>query len=405
MGLTLIIANGSVVNLAEGFCSIDNQASTWNKECQDLWFAVRGAGSDFGVITSFKIRLYPEPTVRTALTVLSIEISNINEAGLAILKYFEAIPQNVSVTFYILDAYFKAYLLVLKFASSKLSAIQLDPLTTFSRKAGTWVHAVVEVSWLADGTEEDTWNTLKSLHTQFQSCKDSIVNSKQKLVDDERPFHGSMVVRPWVRSTGPWTVPSYDVVWGTNHAFGAASITIDKAYALNTLISILNSYNIYLHSHSNQRCSDCVLVLHRVGPGVRFPRNQSVDTSSSFHPARRNAYLWVELDCGHFHRSRSSWPECSSFIDEAQVDLDYVTSNSTNRFHYRNVPSVMTKDWKKMYYGDHHTVRLEKTKCIWDPYGLFSSHQQSLVCKYNLTEKDYDSVNNVSIKQNENSEL
>ena len=59
LGLTMLTSNGSLVRIhsselttgANLTCSRDSSAMT-DGQCEDIWFAVRGAGSSFGLVTS-----------------------------------------------------------------------------------------------------------------------------------------------------------------------------------------------------------------------------------------------------------------------------------------------------------------------------------------------------------------
>ena len=193
------------------------------------------------------------------------------------------------------------------------------------------------------------------------------------------------------------SVPSYDAVWGSNHAYGGASMTVGKDGESGVLQHVLDVFSAYTHGGIDERmetsmrkdggvdvgissstsssssssssssggnngstssdhqlsssrasslntkrsthhvspCSDCVTVIHRVGE--RFRQQQRTNnghspttspssssssptssssslsapfSSSSVNPSLMNATLWIEIDCGHFYRSRHSWPTC-----------------------------------------------------------------------------------------------
>ena len=55
-GATVVLANGSAVD-----CSDTQNA--------DLFWALRGAGSNFGIVTSFVFRTFPAPDMATSFTV------------------------------------------------------------------------------------------------------------------------------------------------------------------------------------------------------------------------------------------------------------------------------------------------------------------------------------------------
>lgn len=92
LGLTAVVANGSVVDLSESKCIIDGVSVAYSEECRDLWFGFRGAGSSFGVVTSLTLKLYRETKMRSALSILSLKIKNVIEAQRFLSEYLDSIP-------------------------------------------------------------------------------------------------------------------------------------------------------------------------------------------------------------------------------------------------------------------------------------------------------------------------
>ena len=224
------------------------------------------------------------------------------------------------------------------------------------------LHFVVEATWV--GGAEEGLGALDQAHTALAAAAAG------------RGVRA--VLRPWLASTGPWSVPSYDAVWGAVHAYAGASVTVGAAGEASALLAVLGVFRAYAvgpdrggasangtaqaaaggqagrrdgeegsadtgpaaaaqcgegggdrqtcstaapdapadiapspptpHRHRHrQPCSDCVTVLHRVGDGLRAHARAS---NGSFNPALASAALWVEIDCGHFHRQRATWPTC-----------------------------------------------------------------------------------------------
>lgn len=221
------------------------------------------------------------------------------------------------------------------------------------------------------------------------------------------PFQNSrgsgLTARAWHASrTYSWAVPSYDLVWGKGHRYAGATLTVPRAHENAALEAFLLAFRGHLESPS---CSDCVAVLHRVGPGLRRAANASLSTSS-FHPGLATAALWLEMDCGLFRDGnpfrhlftalspsssgkqswmQTRWQTCSDFVDSAQLALDGANDNhndndSESSFHYPNVPNLQAgqgvsgKGWEQSYYGSHYP-RLQRIKMELDPSNLFRHHQ------------------------------
>ena len=144
--------------------------------------------------------------------------------------------------------------------------------------------------------------------------------------------------------------------------------------------------------NDSKACSDCVAVLHRVGPGLRQAASRKVHLSS-VNPAVAQAALWVEMDCGVFARHAKRLPSCRAFVDRTQLALERACTEAEAGteagagageegpcFHYPNVPSLASTRWRELYFGGDETeaiLRLERAKQLVDPSNLLS-HAQSL---------------------------
>ena len=73
VGVTVVLADGSVVEASE-------------KENPDLFWAIRGAGSNYGIVASWKLRTFPAPET---LTWFSVKLNWTAETSLAGLEALE----------------------------------------------------------------------------------------------------------------------------------------------------------------------------------------------------------------------------------------------------------------------------------------------------------------------------
>lgn len=356
LAASVVLHNGSVAHVQQNNCTVDNAIVVNNDWCTGLLRTLKGSGgSSIGVVTSLTLKTHPQPRLATYLAVLSINTNTSDASARAILDLFARLPTSVSTTLFGLDAYFKAAVFVLKFSKYKLKLV--SELNAHPRSKSA-VHFILEFSWLKDSN-----TTLRFV----QSICESIVLSDDGIISNA-------IITAWTSTKGElWSVESYNQVWGYGHSYGGASITINKELSLSHLTTAFISYNMHLRQHS---CSDCAIVLHRVTPRIRntdFHR-------TSINPSLASAYLWIEMDCGHFYRSQSSWPQCSAFIAHAQSQFDSLVEVENTTLsgvcHYPNVPNLHTKDWKRMYYGIN-IVNLLESKLTWDPLNVFH-HQQSI---------------------------
>jgi len=408
LGATVITAAGLKVQVSAANCTVtgyDRHRSATSlvissSECDDLWYGMRGAGSHFGIVTSLTIRIYPkkmrhdtDPVTQTqidrapspsvvqpsppaafdidnemkhqshyptaggvlysALSVLTLSVHDPARAAECLYSYLSAVPPQVTLTMYTLDAYFKAYTFVQLFGNDRWSALNYkhwlgDLLFAHSSNKKpskqsraddrghnatdmgsadadsdfVFVHLLLEVSWLSNvnipentDTEEytscdsfpsaprDKWSFSSRgreqgihAHPVFRLLQDIHRNGNNESSGCLRCTSDTGVkFRPWISSPDTWAVESYDVVWGTGHAYAGASIAVDKGQSVKVLTELLREYqdmvapdrkqvhrscvdNIGNESMScrvqQQRkqkpCSDCVLVIHRVGEGIRY---------------------------------------------------------------------------------------------------------------------------------------
>jgi FAD/FMN-containing dehydrogenase len=392
-------------------CTMDSTPMI-HSHCHDLVYAFRGAGSSFGIVTSITMRLFPQDhqlyhqtqtqplerhapqtatrstsnIVQSALSIFSIRITDLDAAAQLLQAYMDRIPASVSLSFFGLDAYFKAYFFLLRFAKSKLSSLWNDPrslLYDWAKESST-IHFIVEATWLENKTESGKWLMLEELNQLHVDFCSSMTNQQE-----ERPTHQQDTkdetvalqssctemtrIRPWLESIEPWSVSSYDIVWGTGHAYSGASTTVGRKYEYDVLVATFERYVNYTREKS---CSDCVTVLHRVGEGIRREKRIAMaNVPQSVHPFRFKSTLWVEIDCGLFHNRRKLWSQCSRWVDNVQRSLDTVVPNDY-RFHYPNVPNKNTSSWSEQYYGAGYS-KLQEIKSIYDPQNLLF-HTQSI---------------------------
>ena len=232
LSLTAVVANGSVVQLSTDTCVIDEIVMVpYSTACSDLWFALRGAGSSYAIVTSLTFQVHHAPIIHSALTILTLSIpwnTNKTQQQQFLSSYLEALPSHHSITLFGLDAYFKAYFFLLKFAKHKHQAIRHDVghllphrfqqqqqhqqqqpqqqersnngTTNNIRSSGSGtkdttadsspIHFIVESSWIGEESEG-----LAALNQAHQLLIDTI-RAKYPLVH--------AWIRPWLTSNEMW---------------------------------------------------------------------------------------------------------------------------------------------------------------------------------------------------------
>jgi hypothetical protein len=256
LGLTAVVADGRVVNLTASTCFINGRVARYIEEdCEGLWFALRGAGSSFAIVTSLTIQLHIlPPTFKSALSVLQLSIGTGPEPNRSTLpanfleEFLSAVPSSVSLTLLGLDADYKAYMFLLKYASNKkeilskgLSYLKASASKAFKRiREGKLfrkrrradpksIFFVVEATWV----EREGGNS---------SVLQSLTSLKEKIHMSGRIGTSAFadMTLPWIMTNEPWSIDSYDLVWGSGHAYGGASMITNQAGSKSALAAVLS---------------------------------------------------------------------------------------------------------------------------------------------------------------------
>lgn len=265
----------------------------------------------------------------------------------------------------------------MKFASSKVKAVAYDFGYMFQSKNESLIHFVVEASWYSDGIE--TLKYLNKVNRDISDAYDGVINARQFLATNK-----------------PWSVSSYDLVWGKGHSYAGATIAVsghdDEA---NIIQSAIDRYILFKEHKSY--CDDCVVVFHLVGNRMRGTVSyNSIGTpihSYQRHSKKENLTLWLEIDCGLFYRNVKRWPQCQSFVDESQQALQS-NVNVNHSFFYPNVPNPMV-DTKNYYSDNIEYDTLVDIKHQWDPVNMFTHSQSVLPTSTNRNDKTRSTLHSI----------
>jgi len=415
---------------------VDHTITPGNWSCSQLMEALRGAGSNVGVVVTLVLKLHPYPNkhcsrldrnrlvgeviiqddgrITSSLAVVSVSVKEGGEVHAAYLlkALLAAFPDTVSVTLFGLDAFFKAYLFAMRFAdlTGRWKALGhtsrgWNMLSAVKNNSKHVIHFVVEATWL---------------HSSNISLDELTGAVSVVLLASQEGGSPAALTVPFVYTPEPWSVPSYNLVWGKGHRYAGASLTVGPSgsecdHASNfsraghckgdiaLLVVLMEGFVSYRRSSSSKGvCSDCVTVLHRVGEGIR----RGGGGGSIFHPYRRSSVLWAEVDCGLFHRhdhryghsdssrdrnSSSAWDRCENWLGTVQSAMEAAAAVG-QRFHYINVPNkhsaqsaedhdssgglsspqIIADAWVEMHISSAHFDRLKKLLDAIDPTGLFS---------------------------------
>jgi hypothetical protein len=421
---------------------VDHTITPGNWSCSQLMEALRGAGSNVGVVVTLVLKLHPYPNkhcsrldrnrlvgemilqddrrIISSLAVVSVSVKEGNEVHAAYLlkALLAAFSDAVSVTLFGLDAFFKAYLFAMRFAdlAGRWKALGhtsrgWNMLSAVKNNSKHVIHFVVEATWL---------------HSSNISLEELTGAVSVVLLERHEGGPPAALTVPFVYTPEPWSVPSYNLVWGKGHRYAGASLTVGPSgsecgHASNfssraghckgdiaLLVVLMEGFVSYRRRSSSSKglCSDCVTVLHRVGEGIRRGGRDRGEGGSIFHPYRRSSVLWAEVDCGLFHRhdhryrqsnssrdrDSSAWDRCENWLGTIQSAMEAAAAVG-QRFHYINVPNkhsaqsaedhdssdgssspqIIADSWVEMHFSSPHFDRLRKLLDAIDPTGLFSN--------------------------------
>ena len=116
------------------------------------------------------------------------------------------------------------------------------------------IHFIVEASWLS-GEEEENEEKMRKRNRMLAMLNEALLNlSAQSLsvkVVESRPF---------VLTADTWSVPSYDLVWGSGHFYAGATIGVTTFAQEQQVIRVtFDRHNDHILKSTN-KCSDCVTV-------------------------------------------------------------------------------------------------------------------------------------------------
>ena len=91
----------------------------------------------------FIVRLYERPLIRSAITMLSVDLTH---AANFLLQHMSLFPTDLSLTVYGLDASFKSFF-VWKYMREKRRIMDTASLLAMRSRKRTMIHFVVEATW------------------------------------------------------------------------------------------------------------------------------------------------------------------------------------------------------------------------------------------------------------------
>ena len=124
------------------------------------------------------------------------------------LQILKQLPKHVSVTLLGLDAYFKAFFFLLKFASNKLQAASYDIPSLFTRSttadttASHEAHFVVEVSWIEEDPDfiDSASASVEGVANEFSTKDSTVLTELQSVHNRMNSEYSICTARKWLLS-------------------------------------------------------------------------------------------------------------------------------------------------------------------------------------------------------------
>eukprot|EP00932_Pfiesteria_piscicida_P016552 SRR837773.3468.p1 GENE.SRR837773.3468~~SRR837773.3468.p1 ORF type:complete len:398 (-),score=123.63 SRR837773.3468:46-1146(-) len=298
---------------------------------EDLWFAVRGAGSSFGVVTALTIRAHPgvEPPIRRATLQLAAAPATVAKAKgfgaerpekaaayVELLHGMRAVPEDWSVN-------------VIATGGSQLT----DGFENF------WVE-LMDTQIGSPRPLEPVAATLLAALTQ-----------RGAKATWKTPFKEESVMRP-----------PYSEVWGQGAVFASSGL-VAPAPAADEVFSSFGDH--ITAATSGGLCDGCWANLHRVGAKHR---DRARADGTALNPARANGEFYLEMDCG---AQPAAWAKCENVLRATQTSLNSLSSalsGGGKPWQYPNIANDYTSDWEDYAWGSNK-ARLTELKHKYDPQG------------------------------------
>lgn len=296
---------------------------------QDLWFAVRGAGSSFGIVTELAVRAHrgKEQPFQQATLQLHAAPSTIEQVE----RYGGAHPEKAAAYVDLLHA---------------LRAVPSD-----------WsVNVIVTGGSKLSDKFENFWIELMDTHATKPRSLEPVAELILKKLKD----FGARA--SWTEYFKPQEVmrPPYDQVWGKGAVFASSGLVAMEPLADEALAAFGSSVT---KATSGGACDGCWCNVHRVGTKHR---EIAAASGTSLNPTRANAEFYLEMDCG---AKPAVWPRCRETLRAAQLELNTLAGGRgfAKPWQYPNIANDFTADWEDYAWGSNK-ARLHELKRKYDPH-------------------------------------
>lgn len=363
--IRMVTANGTILDLEPGTTVIHpkyaHEAKVYfsNSYDDDLFFAMRGAGSSFGIATEFLYTIFPTPETLPAFILVWVEdmkdLWSIQEAAYRTNRYSIALNNEFAGTFWESFLARVAY----KFLPTLLTSIKTVhrsgatpvflTVTDISPRAGTTTDAGLAVSYL-DSQGVDLLFRFEPLVRII----DKLARKLYRTVIEEQEA----------------TPPSETHLVGVHLGGMANSRALEEVYFDNPFFGVRRDR---YGAAQTVGCDYCFWTIH-------FRNRQSFPSQrhpSLAFPTNTDNNLVRAVDSNMVCLFSDRRARCPREVLKVKTSLERrLHKYNMSYSKYSNFPSCDSRDWMTKYWGDNYP-RLLAIKARWDPTNVFN-HCQSV---------------------------
>jgi len=365
LSMRVVLADGRIAEVTAEKTEIlsPTPSTVVHTESNNLFFALRGAGSSYGVATQFKYIVHEVPEAKPAILLAWAD----NSADLAAIKAAGQASPDYSVTIsleYAQDFWQNAL-------ASPIYRILFPPIMRILRRLGQ----------LRDGTDSyPVFLTVTDIRpeagrtTEVQRAVDHVKSQGVRLVLERdiahRIFHifGEILYERNIVEQEGWQNGEFYL---SSFNFGNLNSHDSFEDVFFNDVSFGNKRSNFLDS-VEQGCDYCFWMIH-----YRNRQSQTAISLTSPISTERSEDNPESLDTNLVCMFKESTSSCPALVERVKSSIESKISGMEPTYSkYANFPSCSASDWATRYWGQSFS-QLQEIKEEWDPCNIFN-HCQSV---------------------------
>jgi len=365
LSMRVVLADGRIAEVTAEKTEIlsPSPSTVSHTDSNNLFFALRGAGSSYGVVTQFKYIVHEVPEAKPAILLAWAD----NSDDLAAIKAAGQASPDYSVTIsleYAQDFWQNAL-------ASPIYRVLFPPIMRILRTLGR----------IRDGTDSyPVFLTVTDIRpeagrtTEVQRAVDHVKSQGVRLVLEKdiahRIFHifGEILYERNIVEQEGWQNGEYFL---TSFNFGNLNSHSSFEDVFFNDVSFGNKRSNFLDS-VEQGCDYCFWMIH-----YRNRQSQTAISLNSPISTERSEDNPDSLDTNLVCMFKESSSNCPALVERVKSSIESkISSMEPTYSKYANFPSCSSSDWSTRYWGQSFS-QLQEIKEEWDPCNIFN-HCQSV---------------------------